>query len=317
MTLPNRPLDGDVERPLVTVVIPARNPRRDWFHDAVTSVFHEPGCRIELIVVDDGSDPPLTVTPLPPGGGSVRIIRSRSERPLGPGPARNLGLERATGEYVRFLDADDLFEPGSTSLLVRLASAGGMVSYGATRVCDRDLAPTGRIGSALDGLIHRHVANGRFHTTLPALVFPRAVIDQVGKFDERLIVQQDWDFVLRATEVSPVVGSPEFVYVYRRHRRSHSSGARARREAARSTTAIIRAYLKRHPELEGTAAERKVRAYAQFLIVGLRNPRNPMRTGRFWRAAAADPLRGLSIFGSRGAAILMERIRSLFGGRIT
>ncbi len=96
--------DGAV---LVSVIIPTHN-RHDLVAAAVGSVLMQPE-RCEIIVVDDGSTPPVTAAG-PLADHDVRIVRNPTA--LGPSRARNIGLEMATGEFVAFLDDDDRWLPG-------------------------------------------------------------------------------------------------------------------------------------------------------------------------------------------------------------
>jgi glycosyltransferase involved in cell wall biosynthesis len=294
---------------LVSVIMPVWNPRSDWLAAAIDSAFHESRCQIELMLVDDGSDDPPEAWLSPGDAERVHLIRGPHR---GVGHARNLALDRCSGEFVRFLDADDIILPDSTSTLLDLTEgAPNVAAYGSTLICDPCLRPQGVLRSRLRGSVHFPTAIGRFRCTLPAMVIPRQSAVQVGGFDDRLIVQGDWDFVLRASESLDFRGTTEPVYLYRRHKKSLTSSAAARREAVRSTVLIIKGYLARHPELQGTRAEVRVRAYAQFLIAKLRNPECPMCGRSFWKATAVDPIRGLPIAVSRTAAVGARTIRAL------
>ncbi|MCU0963692.1 MAG: glycosyltransferase [Burkholderiaceae bacterium] len=91
----------------VSVIIPTLN-RRDLLRQAVESAQHQSHSPIEVIVVDDGSDPRVDVDDFgPESGGVVRILRN--ERPQGLAWARHQGVEAARGDYVVHLDDDDLF----------------------------------------------------------------------------------------------------------------------------------------------------------------------------------------------------------------
>lgn len=95
---------------ILSVVIPAYN--RDLSR-SIASVALSTG--IEIIVVDDCSQPPVSV----PQAENIRLIRL--ENNSGPGHARNIGIEAAQGLYIAFLDSDDEFSVGVTSeLLARL-----------------------------------------------------------------------------------------------------------------------------------------------------------------------------------------------------
>ena len=88
----------------VSVVIPSRD-RPDLVARAVQSVLDQ-GRLVDVIVVDDGSDPAITPEG-PLSDARVRIIRN--DVSLGPTKARNIGLRASTGDFVAFLDDDDFW----------------------------------------------------------------------------------------------------------------------------------------------------------------------------------------------------------------
>jgi glycosyltransferase involved in cell wall biosynthesis len=299
---------SEEQKPLVSIVLPVWNPRPDWLAEAIDSAFHESRCQIEVILVDDGSNEPPKAWLSPQDAARVNVVRVPHH---GVGRARNIALQHCNGEFIRFLDGDDLFLPESTSLLVDLTQGkSNIATYGATIVCNETLRPRGSVRSRLQGSIHIQTAQGYFNCTIPTILIPRHIAIEVG-FDERLIVQGDWDFVLRVSESVDFIGTRQPIYLYRRNESSLSSGGAARREAVRSTVVIVKGYLARHPELRGTLAESKIRAYAQFLIAKLRNPQFPMRSRTFWKAVAADPLRGAVIATTRTAVLGLRTIKRL------
>ena len=93
----------------VTVVIPTRN-RPDMVTRAVHSALAQTYADIEVIVVVDGPDP-ATVTALDTVA-DPRLTVLALEKNIGAANARNLGVERAAGAWIAFLDDDDLWMPG-------------------------------------------------------------------------------------------------------------------------------------------------------------------------------------------------------------
>ena len=91
--------------PLVSVVVPVYNGEA-FLRETLDSVFAQDYDPIEVIVVDDGST-----------DGSARIAQSYSEvryhwqENAGPAAARNRGIEVAQGEFVAFVDSDDIILP--------------------------------------------------------------------------------------------------------------------------------------------------------------------------------------------------------------
>lgn len=97
--------------PFFSVVIPAYN-RGNLLREALQSVFAQEHTDYEVIVVDDGSTEDIAAIARE-FGDRVRCLRQENR---GPGAARNLGIADATGEYVAFLDSDDLWFPWTLSV---------------------------------------------------------------------------------------------------------------------------------------------------------------------------------------------------------
>ncbi len=96
----------------VSVIIPARNAAA-WIRDALDSVAAQDHPALEVIVVDDGStDSTASIASEFAGRLDLQIIR---ESGRGPAAARNRGLDAATGQFLQFLDADDVLEPWKVS----------------------------------------------------------------------------------------------------------------------------------------------------------------------------------------------------------
>jgi glycosyltransferase involved in cell wall biosynthesis len=108
----------------VDVIVPAFN-RVEWLAECLDSVIEQSYPNFRLIVVDDGSVPPLSDRPALAAifrDGRVRLIRSANN---GPAAARNLGLMAADGAFVLMLDSDDILEPTGLEALVGAARAAG------------------------------------------------------------------------------------------------------------------------------------------------------------------------------------------------
>jgi glycosyltransferase involved in cell wall biosynthesis len=210
-------------------------------------------CDLELIVVDDGSPEPVEALLSHVDDPRLRVIRVEHG---GLSRARNVGISDARGDYVRFADADDLVEPGSTSALLQLADEKTIV-YGATQVCDESLQPLSTKSSWLEGWIAEACLLYRFDVVHTSLLFPRGVLERVGSFEPDLRQCQDWDFVLRACEVAPVRGSQAVVTRYRRHGSSASANVQ---RALHFESVVVDRYFERNPAQAGSRLEREARA---------------------------------------------------------
>jgi succinoglycan biosynthesis protein ExoO len=246
--------------PDVSLVMPVWQPRPDWLRQAVESALAEPAVDVELIVVDDGSPEP--VDPLLADVADPRIHVIRIEH-AGPYAARNAGIAAARGAFLRFVDSDDVVEPGSTGRLHALATASeGTIAYGATLVCDEALFPKSTATSDVDGDAARACVLGLFTVYHVSILFPRAVVERAGPWDERAFsVSADWDFVMRAVEQGPVRRLDEVVTRYRRHPTSVSRSASVAAGGA-AAERVVGGYFARHPEQRGSELER--RAYLRI-----------------------------------------------------
>ncbi|HVE69469.1 MAG TPA: glycosyltransferase family 2 protein [Solirubrobacteraceae bacterium] len=241
--------------PAVSLVMPAWRPRPDWLRAAVASALDERACEIELIVVDDGSDEPVAELLRDVDDPRLRVIRVGHG---GPYAARNAGIAAAAGEFLRFVDADDIVESGSTGrLLERARQDPGALVYGATLMCDVDLTPQRTVTSDSEGWVEEQCVLGGFDVYLVSILFPRAVVERAGPWEEtRFAVSGDWDFVLRAIEQAPVRRLDEVVTRYRRHEASVTKTADVAAGGAAARLVLGR-YFERHPERRGGDLERR------------------------------------------------------------
>jgi glycosyltransferase involved in cell wall biosynthesis len=104
--------------PLVSVIIPCYN-AAPWVGDAIRSVIEQSYDRVEVVVVDDGSDdnsPAVVqsvIDDVSDGNGTTGRIRLLQQENAGPSAARNRGIAASEGCYLLFLDADDLLLPNA------------------------------------------------------------------------------------------------------------------------------------------------------------------------------------------------------------
>lgn len=105
-------------RPLVSILVPAHNAER-WLADAVLSALAQTWDRKEIIVVDDGSqDQTLSVA----RSFESNIVKVFTQVNQGAAAARNCALSKSRGEYIQWLDADDLL--GSDKIELQLRALG-------------------------------------------------------------------------------------------------------------------------------------------------------------------------------------------------
>lgn len=96
--------------PLVSVITPAYN-AASHISETIESVKSQTAVDWEMLIIDDASNDSTLDTIRATASGDERIIVLALDRSAGPAKARNVGLERARGRYICFLDADDLWLP--------------------------------------------------------------------------------------------------------------------------------------------------------------------------------------------------------------
>jgi glycosyltransferase involved in cell wall biosynthesis len=272
--------------PDASIVMAAWQPRPDWLRAAVASALGQIGCAVEVVVVDDGSSPSVQELL---GAVDDKRLRIVSLAHLGVAHARNAGADAANGRFIRYLDADDVLEEGSTARLLELAKDNS-IAYGTTVVCNEELEPLARIECALEGDISIPCLVGAFDVRLSWL-FPRTLVERVGGWDPTFRVCEDWDFVLRVLELADARSDSATALFYRRHPASltRTAGVREAEVAARR---VVARYFERHPELVGTRLERRALAAVDIdKALGYASTRDRRASLRLMRdALRRDPL---------------------------
>jgi glycosyltransferase involved in cell wall biosynthesis len=208
---------------LVTTIIPVFN-RPILLGEAVKSVLAQGYRPIEVIVVDDGSTDGtgLVADALARDHREeVRVIRQANS---GPGPAREAGRRVARGEYIQYLDSDDIlldgkFELQVTGLSTRLDCG---VSYGKTRCSAAGDGPWRRTGEQIERMFPAFLQSRWWATSTP--LYRRRVVDDAGPW-AALWQEEDWEYDCRvASHDIRLHYCNEFVSVHRTHASGRLSG---------------------------------------------------------------------------------------------
>jgi glycosyltransferase involved in cell wall biosynthesis len=185
--------------PQLSVVLPTRDRPRN-LRTALTSVALQRCDDVQVVVVNDGGAPVDAVVGDYRDRLDVRVVSLPS--PAGPSAARNAGLEVATGEYVSFLDDDDLYLPGHLESALRVLAHGDADAVYATAAVseqwvDPEHPPVG-LAHAFDYPFHP-----RFLSVLNYIPPTGLVVRTAGapslRFDPGLRIGEDWDLWLRLT----------------------------------------------------------------------------------------------------------------------
>ncbi|MEN6486285.1 MAG: glycosyltransferase family A protein [Syntrophobacteraceae bacterium] len=202
---PKREGAGIEYRPLVSVIVPARNARR-YLDGALSGLRAQTYPGWECIVVDDGSEDGTGEIARRWAGSDSRI-RVIAQENRGLAAARNAALALAGGELVHCLDADDRIGPRFYESVLRELSRhrGGDVPGTCAFSSARVFADGCRMVSSRKALPPGSFSFGALSRTNPGepvcYVFERRILEETGVFDESLRHCQDWDLWLRFSRI--------------------------------------------------------------------------------------------------------------------
>jgi glycosyltransferase involved in cell wall biosynthesis len=274
--------------PLISVVIPVFNGEKT-IKETIDSVLKQTFTDFELIVINDGSQD-LTVEVV------EKIQDSRiqvySYPNAGLAASRNRGIDRSTGEYIAFIDADDMWTPDKLEAQFNALKSHpeAAVAYSWTDYIDEYSQFLGKGGHiTVNGNIYPHLLlTDLLENGSNPLIRKQAFIE-VGNFDESLRAAEDWDMLLRlAIRYHFIaVSSPQVLYrissnsmsfnVLQQERESLKVIERAFNQAPESlqylkkpSLANLYKYLT-YKSLEGTPQQKKGLVAARMLSSAVKN----------------------------------------------
>ncbi len=213
--------------PVVSVVIPAYNVA-PYISETLDSIFAQTFARYEVIVVNDGSpDTKELEQALEPY--LNRLIYLKQEN-RGAGAARNAGLRQARGEFVAFLDADDLWLPDYLSEQIKFIREGeydfvyaDALLFGQSPLAGRTFM---QIAPSNGEVTFESLVNGQCNVITSGVVARTQLILEVGMFDEQLRNSQDFELWVRLVRKGARASYQRKVLLrYRYHENSLSGDA--------------------------------------------------------------------------------------------
>jgi glycosyltransferase involved in cell wall biosynthesis len=208
--------------PLVSVIIPNYN-YAEFVGEAIESVLSQTYKNIEIIIVDDGST-----------DNSIDILSSYlseitlvSQSNSGVSSARNAGLVKASGEYVCFLDSDDVWFSNKIEIQISHLLNNTMACvYNGIQLFEDNISVVKFIEPQYKGnLWRKYMWNpGRSIVLLGCsnAILPTEIAKSVGGFDTKLSMSADWDFFRKVADLVEIEFDLRCVVGYRQHPKSMS-----------------------------------------------------------------------------------------------
>ena len=198
---------------LVSVIIPTYN-REDLIKDAISTVLAQTYKNFEIIVVDDGSE-----------DGTAEVVRGFGDERIkyifqensGVSAARNNGIKNASGEYVAFLDSDDLWHP--EKLEKQLSVLENNPEAGVVTTSSKYTTKKIRKYCTKSNIL---LTPNKVFCGTPTLLIRKNVLEKTGLFDVDMRFCEDWDLFFRASLVSKIQNVPEVLTYVRTHEESLS-----------------------------------------------------------------------------------------------
>ena len=202
----------------VSAIITAYNSEA-FIAEAINSILKQSRVVDEIVVVDDGSIDTTRQVVAQFADQGIKFIQQHNR---GAGAARNKGIKETTGEFIAFLDADDVWLEDKTRLQVKYLSEhpnAALVSGFAHwwNVAKDKVRVSGKLPRNMktlrqEILVHNVLGN-------PSMVMVRrSALAEVGVFDEKIRWGQDWELWQRLVERYEVGVIPEPLTVYRWHK---------------------------------------------------------------------------------------------------
>ena len=242
------------DSPLVSVVIPAYN-AQVYIERTISSVLAQTYQNLEIIVVDDGSSDRTAEI--------VKSIAQKDERVIlvqqsnsGVAAARNLGIEKSSGQFIAPIDADDIWYPQNIEKQVKcLMDADrsvGLVYSWSVEINEEDCFSGGFHASFHEGKVHLPLLYKFFIGNGSATLMRRECFEKIGGYNCQYLENkkfqgtEDLDFYLRLAEQYQFKVVPEFLIGYRKVDSSLSNKCMT---VAQGRDLVLQSIKHKHPDI--------------------------------------------------------------------
>jgi glycosyltransferase involved in cell wall biosynthesis len=227
----------------VSVVVPTYN-RPQYLRAAIDSVFAQTFTDWELIVADDGSEGE-TAAYVAALANQPKVKVLRLAHTGNPGAVRNAACRAARGEYIAFLDSDDVWLPEKLALQVASLRSRPQRAWSHTAFTVIDESgellsgARSRWWPAVDGWILESLIKMEPVIAMSSLIVRRRLLEQVGGFDNKQRMCEDYDLFLRFAGLTEMDGIRETLLHKRRHAENYSDDTIALEDRGRALEKML------------------------------------------------------------------------------
>jgi glycosyltransferase involved in cell wall biosynthesis len=255
--------------PRVSVIIPTYNDAT-YLPVAIESVLAQSCQDFELIVIDDGSTD-NTRTVLQSYLARIRYIYQENQ---GESVARNQGIRLAQGEYVAFLDSDDVWLPAKLARQVEIMAAHpqGVLLYTDSYLTDAAGKEIGYLGCGTPGSaamvrdMARDLVIDNVVMSASTVMVRRAALAGLELFDAAIQWGEDWDLWIRLALRGPMVYLPEPLACYRMRKPGRRLQIEASEEFVRQNALVLRKVFDHLPESHAALRQSEPDAFAALYL---------------------------------------------------
>lgn len=208
----------------LSVIIPAYNCER-FIEKAIASIIEQPEVN-EIVVVNDGSTDgtALLLDELQEQNSILKIYHHENKLNKGRSASRNLGIQKATGDFIAFLDADDYFLPNRFTNDIKVFqenincdgvyNAIGAHFYREAGMVERDRLELYTVAEKIkpEELFETLFSGKKGHFSIDGLTLKKTIFDMIGFFNEALVVMEDtdvfWKMALKCRLLTGIIDQP-------------------------------------------------------------------------------------------------------------
>ncbi len=276
--------------PLISIIIPVYNGEKT-IQETIWSLMNQTVKDFEILVINDGST-----------DGTLDIISSINEPRIkvhsfensGVSVSRNRGISLATGEYISFIDADDLWTREKLELQLKVLQVNpqAALAYSWTNwINEAGKFIYGGGHHSFSGNVYAHLFLGDFIEGGSNVLIRRSVFEEMGGFNEAIQHSEDWEMWLRIAQKYEFVAVPLVQILYRISTQSASSNVI---KMERTSLEIIEQAITQSPypikHLKSHSLANRYKYLTYKVLEDIPAPKNGWIAIRFlWKAVKNDP----------------------------